>query len=134
MREGLTPKWRTKKPACLQQLNVWIKEPRAQAGNTLLSTARWEVRRGRECQREMVEEKSMVSRRAFSKAGVAPRLLKLDLAIATESGPHRVWATFRRGKDTKRVSMSKACAFWTYRPRDPCKILSSHPESQAQPG
>lgn len=63
----------------------------------------------------------MVSRRAFSRAGVAPRLLKLDLAIATESGPHRVWATFRRGKDTKRVSMSKACAFWTYRPRDPCQ-------------
>ena len=39
MREGLTPKWRRKKPACLQQLKVWIKEPRVRAGNTLLSTA-----------------------------------------------------------------------------------------------
>ena len=37
----------------------------------------------------------------------------MDLAIATESGPQRVWATFRRGKDTKRVSMSKSLRFWT---------------------
>lgn len=132
MQDGLTPKRRTKKPACLQQLKVWIKEPRARAGNTLSSTAGEEARRGRECEREMVEEESMVSRRAFSRAGVAPRLLKLDLAIATESGPHRVWATFRRGKDTKRVSMSKACAFWTYRPRDPCQTPSSHPPNLAK--
>ena len=47
----------------------------------------------------------------------------MDLAIATGSGPHRVWATFRRGKDTKRVSTSKACAFWTYRLLLPAQTL-----------
>ena len=43
-----------------------------------------------------------------------------------------VRATFRRGKDTKRVSMSKACAFWTYRHPESCQNTPSHTESQAK--
>ncbi len=103
----LTPKWRTIQPGRLQQLRVWIKRTVRPDGKHVEHSASGGGGGGGMSEGDGGGEKH----------NLASGLLKGGrCAEATVFGPgdrhgERPPQAFRRGKDTKRVSMSKACTF-----------------------